>query len=328
MKCDGSEGDDQSAKQRVGVVNALCRLCKNISNPDNGLVLKDGAECIPAISDSGSRSCLQSALSSASECQSLDLLKYTNAEGIQAIGEPENFTFIAMAFRSVSTKRISSPSLSLSLCLVCLSVSPSLSLSLSLSISFSLSLLQTTFSGGSAFIAYSDYRRWEDFIRAEVDAILGDETSSYDGAKQALSSTFQTSEYWVLVNTEIVAVQGSVYGISLSLVVCLIVVVLLSHNWRLVLAILFTILSTILTLMALFVAIGWRLGIVEAVTLSILVGNALDYCIHLTEGYMSATKQHMEFVERFKVRTVHHLFLEVTIYYAAWFHGLALPAKL
>ena len=46
---------------------------------------------------------------------------------------------------------------------------------------------------------------------------------------------------------------------------------------------------------------GWKLGIVEAVSLSILVGNALDYCIHLSEGYMAVDNRHLAFVDRFKV---------------------------
>ncbi len=62
-----------------------------------------------------------------------------------------------------------------------------------------------------------------------------------------------------------------------------------------------TIGGILVTLLALFVAFGWELGIVEAISLSILVGNSVDYCIHLSEGYMAADTKYMAFVESFKV---------------------------
>lgn len=34
--------------------------------------------------------------------------------------------------------------------------------------------------------------------------------------------------------------------------------------------------------------LGWELGAVEAISLSILVGSSVDYCLHLVEGYMLA----------------------------------------
>lgn len=39
---------------------------------------------------------------------------------------------------------------------------------------------------------------------------------------------------------------------------------------------------------AIFYLAGWELGAVEAVSLSILVGSSVDYCVHLVEGYLLA----------------------------------------
>ena len=123
----------------------------------------------------------------------------------------------------------------------------------------------------------------------------------YEGAYDLLSSAYQTSEHWVQINTELAAIYGSVYGIIISFVLCSIVVVVLSHNWRIVLSMFLTILGILFTLLALFRVFGWRLGIVEAISLSILVGNSLDYCIHLTEGYLATDDRHLAFVDSFKV---------------------------
>ena len=42
--------------------------------------------------------------------------------------------------------------------------------------------------------------------------------------------------------------------------------------------------------MGIFYLAGWELGAVEAISLSILVGSSVDYCVHLVEGYLSAGK--------------------------------------
>ena len=103
------------------------------------------------------------------------------------------------------------------------------------------------------------------------------------------------------MNLELVAVYGSIYGILISFSLCSLVVAVLSHNWRIVLSMFLTIMSILFSLLGLFSMFGWKLGIVEAVSLSILVGNALDYCIHLSEGYMAVDNRHLAFVDRFKV---------------------------
>ena len=124
----------------------------------------------------------------------------------------------------------------------------------------------------------------------------------YEGAETTLSSAFQTSGYWVELNTELVAIYGSIYGIIISFVLCSIVVVILSHNWRIVTAMFCTILGILAGLLGLFTMLGWSLGIVEAISLSILVGNSLDYCIHLSEGYLATDARHLAFLQRFEVR--------------------------
>ena len=39
---------------------------------------------------------------------------------------------------------------------------------------------------------------------------------------------------------------------------------------------------------------GWRLGGIQAISLSILVGTCVDYCIHLIEGYADARWQRID----------------------------------
>ena len=125
----------------------------------------------------------------------------------------------------------------------------------------------------------------------------------YEGAWDVLSSTFQTSDYWVDINTEIIAIRGSFYGILISVILCAVVVAILSNKGQVVLAMGLTIFGILVTLLGLFQLFGWTLGIIEAVSLSILVGNSLDYCIHLTEGYLATDGRHLAFLSRFSVRS-------------------------
>ena len=100
---------------------------------------------------------------------------------------------------------------------------------------------------------------------------------------------------------ETVAVSGSFYGIVISFILCSAVVVLLAHDFRIVLSMVLTIFAILLSLGGLFWCFGWKLGIVEAISLSILVGNSLDYCIHLSEGFVAMDARHLAFVEKFGV---------------------------
>lgn len=136
-----------------------------------------------------------------------------------------------------------------------------------------------------------------------MDAI-GQDSVTYPGAKEALSTAYQTSEHWVEINVVLIAVYGSLYSIVLSFALCSVLVVFLSRDFRVVISMLMTIAGILVTLLALFKLFGWTLGVVEAVALSILVGNSMDYCIHLTEGYMSMDARHLAFVDKFMVRCV------------------------
>ena len=118
---------------------------------------------------------------------------------------------------------------------------------------------------------------------------------------EVLKSTYHTSEYWVTVNTEIIAIYGAIYGIIISFLLCMVLITFLSRNWRILVSMFTTIIGILFLLMACFKAFGWTLGIVEAVTLSIIVGNSLDYCIHLTQAYQDVDHRHLALLDKLGV---------------------------
>ena len=49
-----------------------------------------------------------------------------------------------------------------------------------------------------------------------------------------------------------------------------------------------SVLEMVSLVVGIFYMLNWEIGGVEAISLSILVGSSVDYCVHLVEGYILA----------------------------------------
>ncbi|KAL8601694.1 hypothetical protein ACOMHN_033870 [Nucella lapillus] len=136
----------------------------------------------------------------------------------------------------------------------------------------------TVSKGESYFEAYQQYLVWERFIQHLKDHVLAKDSP--------LRSMYQTSDFWKKVLMEVVAVNSAVYSVVLSLVVCMCSVAIFTGHPVMLLIITATIIALISLVVAIFYMAGWHMGAVEAVSLSILVGSSVDYCVHLVEGYL------------------------------------------
>ncbi len=95
----------------LGTVNALCRICKNITDPKNGLVLNRNAQCFPdSISKTTTFEKFLSNLGvsnyrSLPGCQGLPPSNTTVKAkfGNETTTTSTSLTFLAMAFQSVSS---------------------------------------------------------------------------------------------------------------------------------------------------------------------------------------------------------------------------------
>ncbi|OWF56167.1 protein dispatched homolog 3-like [Mizuhopecten yessoensis] len=140
----------------------------------------------------------------------------------------------------------------------------------------------TTPKGISYFEAYKHYLKWETLIE--------DIKSSEHKHIEVLDSMFQTSQFWTKVLMEVVAVNSAIYGLVLSMVVCMVAVALFTGHVLLLFIVFICILQMICLVVGVFYMAGWEMGGVEAISLSILVGSSVDYCVHLVEGYLLAGK--------------------------------------
>ena len=136
--------------------------------------------------------------------------------------------------------------------------------------------------GQSAFVSSVNYQEWENLIKG-----IKEDESMPDSVK----SLFQTSSYWQRVFIEVTAIGGAIYGVVFSLTLCVGSVAFFTGNFYLTLISLITITCVVFSVTFTFYIAGWQLGMVEAVSLSIIVGTSVDYCAHLVEGYLIAGRK-------------------------------------
>ncbi|XP_020512768.2 protein dispatched homolog 3 [Labrus bergylta] len=143
----------------------------------------------------------------------------------------------------------------------------------------SMAFESTTYKGKSSFQTYSDFLQWETFIQEQLTSLP---------KSSALQRGFQTCEHWKQIFMEIIGVESALWSLLLSLAICVAAVSVFTAHPLLLLPVLITILGVICLVVAIMYWLGWEMGAVEAISLSILVGSSVDYCLHLVEGYLLA----------------------------------------
>ncbi|XP_062855404.1 protein dispatched homolog 3 [Trichomycterus rosablanca] len=143
----------------------------------------------------------------------------------------------------------------------------------------SMAFESTTYKGKSSFQAYSDFLQWESFLQEQLASLP--KTS-------ALQRGFQTCQHWKQIFMEIIGVESALYSLLLSLAICIASVAIFTVHPLLLLPILLSILGMVCLVVAVMYWLGWEMGAVEAISLSILVGSSVDYCLHLVEGFLLA----------------------------------------
>uniref|UniRef100_A0A8C2Q985 Dispatched RND transporter family member 3 n=1 Tax=Cyprinus carpio TaxID=7962 RepID=A0A8C2Q985_CYPCA len=143
----------------------------------------------------------------------------------------------------------------------------------------SMAFESTTYKGKSSFQTHSDFLQWESFLQKQLASLP---------ASSALRRGFQTCQHWKQIFMEIIGVESALYSLLLSLAICIASVAVFTAHLLLLLPILLSILGMVCLVVAVMYWLGWEMGAVEAISLSILVGSSVDYCLHLVEGYLLA----------------------------------------
>lgn len=141
----------------------------------------------------------------------------------------------------------------------------------------SISFKSKTNLGLSAFAARRDFEIFE--------SLCGEFSKGTEG----LGACFQTSDFWTRVFIEIVAVSGSLWGIFTSVLLCFASILVFTGHFGLSLTMISIILGVLATVSGVFYLLGFELGAVEAISLSVIIGTSSDYAAHLCEGYLHSS---------------------------------------
>jgi hypothetical protein len=99
----------------------------------------------------------------------------------------------------------------------------------------------------------------------------------------------QTSDDWVSMCVQRELVHGFVGGLALSFGATIVGLCVYTRSLRLSLAVAASLAVTIVMLFGIFAKMGWKIGAVQAITFSIIVGCTVDYVLYLCQGYLAAT---------------------------------------
>lgn len=84
--------------------------------------------------------------------------------------------------------------------------------------------------------------------------------------------------------------DNAIRGVCLGLALTLPILIIMTGNWIVALLCMLSITSTTLGVIGIIPMIGWKLGVLESLNLTLVVGLAVDYVVHLAEGYVTCSQ--------------------------------------
>merc|ERR1711907_235464 len=95
---------------------------------------------------------------------------------------------------------------------------------------------------------------------------------------------------WVWMHTQTVFVSSALTGMITGTVLAFVVVLFATQQILVAFASVLTILGVLVSVLGSMVALGWELGTIESICLTILAGFSVDYVVHLAHAYVNAEK--------------------------------------
>ena len=145
----------------------------------------------------------------------------------------------------------------------------------------------------SSYYLEKEYDKWLAFLDEfsattfdyNVTDSFGNVTSTERAPPEASSDPLVTAACWVRMATELQAINGTATSIMVSLAFAVFATVIFTGDIVVSIAALFSMVAIILCVIAVLVALGIEFGIVEAISLTILVGISVDFSLHLAEAF-------------------------------------------
>ena len=124
-----------------------------------------------------------------------------------------------------------------------------------------------------------------------------------------LKSGFHTGSAWIDMITEEVLIRSATIGSIASLLIVSVIILIMTKNWILSGLVELTVIFNFLSVLGIMVIAGWSLGIIEAVSLVIVIGLSVDFSLHFAEAYLEAKR----FNDRYKICASAILYLGISI---------------
>merc|ERR1711862_816101 len=96
---------------------------------------------------------------------------------------------------------------------------------------------------------------------------------------------------WVWMHTQTVFVSSAITGMITGTLLAFVVVLLATQQILVAFASMFTIVGILASVLGAMVALGWELGTIESVCLTILAGFSVDYVVHLAHAFVHAEQK-------------------------------------
>merc|ERR1712025_1300023 len=96
---------------------------------------------------------------------------------------------------------------------------------------------------------------------------------------------------WVWMHTQTVFVSSAMTGMITGTVLAFVVVLLATQQILVAFVSMATIIGVLASVLGSMVALGWELGTIESICLTILAGFSVDYVVHLAHAYVHAEKK-------------------------------------
>ena len=125
------------------------------------------------------------------------------------------------------------------------------------------------------------YAEWTAFLAAFNDRL----DESREWYQTPMPRARLTGDMFVRMATENAAVEGVRLSIGISTAFAVGSIVVFTGNVAVAVLALVSLVAVVATVLGIFAVAGWSLGIVEAVSITILVGLSCDFALHLAEAY-------------------------------------------
>ena len=137
--------------------------------------------------------------------------------------------------------------------------------------------------------AYDDITDWFNAWEGYMDGIKSYEynyTHNYPAASSVWSSRIlHSSHIWVWMRTQYLLVSGAITGTLVSLGLATFIIFLATLNILIAVFVLLELCGVVGCTLGLTYLLGWELGMIESVSITVLVGLSVDYVVHFAVHY-------------------------------------------